>query len=95
MRAEESATLDKEVRAEEFATLGKEVRAEESATLGKKVRAEEYYIYTFDDDTDTGVPSCQLMQVPQYRIAWISRLLLLLPLLLLLLLLLLLPQLLL
>jgi hypothetical protein len=26
------------VRAEEFATLGKEVRAEESATLGKKVR---------------------------------------------------------
>ena len=74
MRAEESATLDKEVRAEEFATLGKEVRAEESATLGKKVRAEEYYIYTFDDDTDTGVSSCQLMQVPQYRIAaWIPR----------------------
>ena len=57
MRAEESATLDKEVRAEEFATLGKEVCAEESATLGKKVRAEEYYIYTFDDDTDTGVSS--------------------------------------
>ena len=54
------------MRAEEFATLGKEVRAEESATLGKKVRAEEYYIlYTFDDDTDTGVSSCQLMQVPQ------------------------------
>ena len=50
------------MRAEEFATLGKEVRAEESATLGKKVRAEEYYIYTFDDDTDTGVSTCQLMQ---------------------------------
>ena len=77
------------MRAEEFATLGKEVRAEESATLGKKVRAEEYYIYTFDDDTDTGVSSCRLMQVPKYRIAWIPRLLLLLPLLLLLLLLLL------
>ena len=88
MRAEESTTLDKEVRAEEFVTLGKELRAEESATLGKKVRAEEYYIYTFDDDTDTGVSSCQLMQVPQYRIAaWIPRLLLLLPPLLLLLLL--------
>ena len=57
------------MRAEEFATLGKEVRAEDSATLGKKVRAEEYYIYTFDDDTDTGVSSCQLMQVPQYSIA--------------------------
>ena len=79
------------MRAEEFATLGKEVRTEESATLGKKVRAEEYYIYTFDDDTDTGVSSCQLMQVPQYQIAWIAQLLLLLPLLLLLLLLLL-PQ---
>ena len=70
VRTEESATLGKEVSTEESVALGKEVRAEESATLGKKVRAEEYYICTFDDDTDTGVSSCQLMQVPQYSIAW-------------------------